>query len=552
MQLTEAFLKRTYDRALTLWREYSANGREVAHQREATDRMLDSMARSALHRFDGTVLVDAMWDNPNYWLRFSLLRAALGLAHGREIGLLGEFRRDHCRGTLQRLGIDVVESFTDFPVQADVRRRAAELVAKARRAEDVLAWRLPQEVHPALIYDGILKRQRLATVDVRHPLFERHVFEALTAIERSRYLLDRHRFDLVVITHPLNFSYGVLAWQALSRGIPVVLPFGLFGALRFARMSSPNDLFSFYDRPRRAEIDSLPPTKAAALAAIGRSYLKSRFSARADDLAAVYAYRRHTGWIDRAGLCERFGWDPAKPIVGFYASNWYDWPHQLGMTQFRDFLDWTQATFEAAGANDRVNWLFKPHPCEDWFGGVALADILRDLGSVPHIAIADKNWSNTPVMQAIDALVTYHGTAGVEFASLGKPVLVPDRGKYEDCGFVKLAQSRAHYLDLLASHWWRDIDLEDSRRRAEIFAGLWFCAPEWQGQFVLADDSQQEKLYRLIPDLVRNNAATVSREIATIREWWESKSPYYHTSKMLRASAFRLTNVELQTLHQSS
>src|SRR4051812_9090175 len=104
----ERLLRRAYGRALTLWRDHSPRGRAIAGRRAATDAVLDALARSTPYRFDGTVLVDAMWDNPNYWLRFSLLRAALGLAHGREIGLLGQFRRSHCAATLRSLGIGMV------------------------------------------------------------------------------------------------------------------------------------------------------------------------------------------------------------------------------------------------------------------------------------------------------------------------------------------------------------------------------------------------------------------------------------------------------------
>jgi len=237
------------------------------------------------------------------------------------------------------------------------------------------------------------------------------------------------------------------------------------------------------------------------------------------------------------------GWDPEKPIVAFYASNWFDWPHQLGMTNFRDFLDWTEATFQAAKNNTAANWLFKPHPAEDWFGGIALTDIMGRIGQAPNVAIADKDWNNGLVMSTVDALITYHGTAGVEFAALGKPVLVPDRGKYEDCGFVRVAASRAEYLHLLASDWWSAIDRQDIKRRAEIFAGWWFCAPEWQGQFILGDDGRQGSLYDTIIPLVQNNRDAVSRELDELRRWWASGRAYYHTTKMMSADHFQLSNV---------
>lgn len=535
-------MKTAYAAAVTLWRDYSPKGRDIARKRAQTDLFLNDFARSATTGLVGNVLVDGMWDNPNFWLRFSLLRAALGFALGRETGLLGRYRQRQCRDSFARLGIREVHAFAQLPVSGRAADLARKLAASARDSTDVLAWILPHRVNPALIYDGILKRQRLAALDIGHPRFVSDLTEALQAIEQSNFILDKVRPELLVISHPFNFPYGLLAWLALSRGIPVVLAFGLFGVLRFARFSKPEDLFRFYDRPVRAEMDALPPARAEAMAEVGRRYLAERMAGRADDLASVFAFQRRPGQIDREELCRRFGWDASRPIVAFYASNWFDWPHQFGMTAFRDFLDWTLATVAVAGATTRVNWLFKPHPAEDWFGGVSLADILARLPGASHIAVADKHWNNTAVMHAVDALVTYHGTAGVEFAALGKPVLVPERGKYDDCGFVKAARSRDEYLALLAEDWWVGIDLADSKRRAEIFAGWWFCAPDWQDRFLLADDSRQDALYDIIPGLIAENRGTVARELDELRQWWTSGHPFYHTSKMMRADRFRITN----------
>ena len=543
-------LKRAYGAVTTSLRRHSPAGRDLARRRAAVEVELDAFAR---RRTEGsaaapaayrTVLVDGTFDNPNYWFRFSMLRRALGLASAREIGLVGPWRRNEVRGTFARLKIAEVLDFAARPAAAaGLARQAQALVDATRTASDILEWKLPGGVHPSIVYDGILKRQRLATIDLRHPDLVEHTRLALEAIERAREILDESRPDLVVVSHPFNFGCGSLAWLALSRGIPVVLPFGLFGVLRFTRFTQPADLFRFYDRPTRAEIDGLEPVKAEALAEIGRAYLERRFGGKADDLASVFAFQRNNESVDRASLCVRHGWDPAKPIVAFYASNWFDWPHQLGMDQFRDFLDWTDASFEAAKANDRVNWLFKPHPAEDWFGGVSLSQILAEKGGPGHVALAEKGWNNTAVMNAVDVLVTYHGTAGVEFASLGKPVLVPDRGKYEDCGFVRVAQSRQDYLDLLGREWWLTWDTADARRRAEVFAGWWFCAPQWQGRFVLGDDARQDVLYDAMPGLLDGNSATIEHEIGTLVRWWKSGHAYYHTSKMAWADAYMLSNV---------
>ncbi len=512
--------------------------------RDETDTLLANLCKLHQCPFEGEVLIDSQWDNPNYWFRTSLLRAALGLPNGREVAVLGEFRQRQCKGTLKRLGIDRQVSFPDITVDmATIKAQARDMVTACRSANDVLAWRLPGDMPAAMIYDAILKRQRLASLDVTSKDFESLVVESLTGIARAQRLLDTHDFKLVIVSHTLSFNYGAIAWLALKRGIPVVLPFGLFGVLRMTLMKEPQDLFSFYDRPNRSEMDALPPQRADAMRAIGRRYLEGRFGGRADDLASVYAYQRNATYIDRESLCSQFGWDPDKPIVGFYASNWYDWPHQLGMTQFRDFLDWTMETFRVAGQTSQFNWLFKPHPCEEWFGGVSLTEILSKMAGADHIRLAEEGWNNTAVMQCIDALVTYHGTAGIEFASLGKPVLVPDRGKYDDCGFVRVAANRAEYLALLSTHWWDGLAADEVRARAELFAGWWFCAPSWQGNFLLADDSRQDELYGIIQGLVRDNLEVVDREVDSLRDWLASGHRYSHTFKMMQVDQFQLTNV---------
>lgn len=523
--------------------KHRAADRLVRSRRAQTEERLRALGEASAARFDGDVLIDGQWDNPNYWFRTGLLRAALGLAHAREIGLLGEHRTAECARSLSNLGIDDQRRLADIPVDRGAVRRCVDaLISETKTAADILLWRLPGDLPAAIVYDALLKRQRVATVDIHRRDFREILTLAIENIHRVQSLLDERDFKLVVVSHPYGLDYGVIAHQALARGVPVIMPFGFFGVLRMTLLREPADLTTFYDRPTGAEIDALSPQKADALAKIGRQSLDSRLQGKADDLASVYAYRRAATRIDRPTLCRRFGWDPEKPIVGFYASNWFDWPHQLGMTQFRDFLDWTEATFAAAVEATEFNWLFKPHPCEDWFGGIRLRDILANHERPAHIAIADQSWNNGDVLPTLDALVTYHGTAGIEFAAYGRPVLAPDRGKYDDCGFVKVARDRDDYLALLKQAWWRDMDLTTVKRRAEIFAGWWFCAPEWQRDFLLPDDGQQDALYAVQLPFLDEKQSLIADEIAMLAAWWNNGHRYYHTYKMHEAESYKLTS----------
>jgi hypothetical protein len=87
------------------------------------------------------------------------------------------------------------------------------------------------------------------------------------------------------------------------------------------------------------------------------------------------------------------------------------------------------------------------------------------------------------------------------------------------------------------------MDLADCRRRAEIFAGWWFCVPDWQSGFVLLDDARQDDAYDVIPALLRDNPGSVEKELHSIGKWWDTGHAYYHTTKMLKADGYQMSNL---------
>lgn len=96
--------------------------------RDACERVMAELALGCTRRFEGTVLIDGMFDNPNYWFRLSLLRAGIGLVEGTEVGLLGPFATRECRRTFANLGIGrVIRHDAYAPGRRVVFRRAQEL-----------------------------------------------------------------------------------------------------------------------------------------------------------------------------------------------------------------------------------------------------------------------------------------------------------------------------------------------------------------------------------------------------------------------------------------
>jgi hypothetical protein len=508
-------------------------------RRDQADDVLARFSAISQAESEGNVLVDAMWDNPNYWIRYVLLRAALGLASAHEVGLLGPSRARLCRRTLVRFGIQDVIKYSAFHDNRKAsREQARRLLSQTGAPEDILQWRLPHDLPPDFIYDGILKRQRGACVNLKDPWLSEYVVEALDCIAGAERILDTYNFDLLVLSHVINFRHAPLAWFASQRGIPIILIYGNYGVARFAKMKAQAEVYDMIDRPSRGDLSTLRPSQVDALVAAGSAYLKKRKAGQTSDIGAIYAYQRHNGNIDRATILKQFQWREDRPILAVYASNWFDFPHTSGMMHFRDFLDWLLATVNVAIDNQNVNWLFKAHPCDDWYGGITLTDLMPPAGQHSHVQLVPKQWDGSALMDCVDGLVTYHGTAGIEYAALGKPVLVADRGWYHDFGFVKWPRSRAEYLQALASEWWKELNLKETTRLVQIFAGWYFCRPAWQGNFVLEDDSVQDSIYEKIPELFANNSEAIERELETMRDWFSSDCRHYHTYKMSQAEEY--------------
>ena len=489
------------------------------------------------------VLVDGMFDNPGYWYRLNLFRAALGLDRAREIGLTGLHSAASSRKTLNRLGIGEVVTFdtlTDFPhtLRADAKR----LVASIKHPEDILELRLPHGLPASFLYDSILKRQRAAIADVSDPRLQDDVFKFLSAIRSAERAIDLFDPDLVCLSHAINARYSALAWLSAQAGRNPVVLFGNYGVPRFWRIGQPEDIFNCMDRPGSQDIDALSPRQADGMEKIGREYLKLRFEGKTTDIGGSFAFSQASCNATSEHLLADLGWQNDKPVVVVYASNWFDFPHALGMTEFRDFLDWILATLEAAMDNRDVNWLFKPHPCDKWYGGVTLKDLMPS--SLPaHIRMVPEHWSGSDTMSVVTALVTCHSTAALEYAAAAKPVLVADRGWYHDCGFVLWARSRKEYLNLLASPWFDNLNIKTFSHRAAIFAGWYFCTPEWQRDGVLPDDSRQLNMYPALLRQLNDCRDVMNKEVQTIRSWYESGEPFYHTYKMRQADQYRLSNI---------
>ncbi len=538
------FLGNNYYQIISLKRKFLQWARVFLWQvpRAAADQMMAKIGKGRERKIQGEVFIDGYWDNPNYWLRLSLIRGALGLTGAQETGLLGPDNTQIVKRTFHRLGIKNLVRHSDFLGSSQAELIAKALLSSTKTLNDVKTWELPFDYPWELLYDAILKRQRLASLNLQHSNILHDLTYGIDCILAASQLLSQSEFKLVIVSHAISFIAAPIAWLAAQRGILTIVPYGSFGNQYFWKVAPKEGIFNGY----RIDLDpdTLTNDKSDSLAVIGKRYLEARNSAATGDITATLAYDGRHVVLDRKQIADHMGWDSSVPMITIYSSNFFDFPHYLGMRSFRDFSDWLRVTLESCCNNPRVNWLFKGHPADSLYQGVSIGDVISEIvgkkGLPRNVAIAPDNWSTLSIRRAADGVVTTHGTVGVEAAAEGKPVLIADRGWYHTFGIGLWAMTRQEYIDALNDTWWKRVDCSATQRRAQILAGWFYGCPEEADFIVPKDDFYQEKLYPSIVGLLMQKHASLTEELDSIVAWINSKDHLYHSFRMGKALSFKL------------
>ena len=525
---------------------YRKEHKEYIRNRIKSEKTLLGLNKNYKKLVEGPVLIDGMWDNPNYWLRYSLLRTALGLNNNQQYGVYGPYlNRADVKSTLNIFDIKIYGMFESyFPEKIFIKKAVDKLLKGTKTADQILSWKLPFDWPASFVYDGLLKQQRSAIVDIYHPMIKQHLYEAIGSIYAAKNIIDNVKPKLLLLSHAIQYRYSALAWYAYKKNIQTIVLYGNFGVCRFFKINKSSDFYDWMNAPNQNDLNRIDSNTSRKLSIAGKKYLEKRLNGDTTDIGAIYAYKNKTDDISPSEMLNHFGWKNKKPIIAVYASNWFDFPHNSGMSNFRDFQDWLDITLNIASKTDDINWVFKAHPVDKRYGGITLTDLISKYYK-NNIGIVPDSWSSVSLMQITSGVVTVHGSIGIEYASRGKAVLLADRGFYHDTGIALWSKTRNDYIKNLKRKWWEDIDTEKTREKAELFSGWYFCCPKWQDKFLQQDDSNQKDIYNGFSKFIDESEAAINMEINNLEAWFKSDERQYHVYKMRHSSDYMPSNIKL-------
>lgn len=421
--------------------------------------------------FDGSrgrVLFPALTENA-YEIKLQMM-LALGLRlRGWQPTVLVGGR--HLRWVRRYWRTHGVNSFVDlerFRLTPDeralCRRAAARLLRGPMSFQDVKAWAFQGSRLGPQILSTVSRQMMEGAPDPRDPevagQIERLLPATLERIVRAQKVMEEVSPALAVVIEANYATYGAIVDAAVAAGCDVIQVTQPWrdDALMCRRLTPDT---------RRQHPSSVAPTSLARLAERPWSDQEER------ELQAEFGARYGGAWFlqgrnqpgtrpfDRDGLVRHLRLATDRPIAAIFSHVLWDANLFYGDDLFEDYGDWFVQTVSAAAENSNVSWLVKIHPANVWkraqagmAGEYSEVRLLREaVGALPaHVRLVppDSEISTLSLFQHADYGVTVRGTAGMEMACFGKPVLTAGTGRYSGLGFTIDAGSVGEYLENLA------------------------------------------------------------------------------------------------------
>ena len=309
------------------------------------------------------------------------------------------------------------------------------------------------------------RQERIGTVDFSSKLVREllvtYLAQSMAAAKAAAAIISATSPSLVLAVDTVYTPKGQIFDTALSAGIPFVrwFPAHKNNALMLKRYTNAN---------RDSDLNSLADSSWQLVKRM--RWDKSHHREVDEELLKSYSSGEWYGEtatqfdrpiVDPDGARAALGIDRSKKLAVVFAHIAWDASFGRGRDLFSDYEEWLVETVRAACANTHLQWLIKIHPAHTGKGEIDFYQaepsevrILRErLGVLPpHVKVmpADAKISTYALFPLMDSALTVRGTAGLEAARLGIPVLTGGTGRYDRKGFTIDSETREEYLGKIA------------------------------------------------------------------------------------------------------
>lgn len=330
-------------------------------------------------------------------------------------------------------------------------RQDAKLLADAIDATEIRTFTLdgiPLGEHAVAGALRFFARGDIGQIPGAEKVLRRYLESACLTYRAVRRLLERHRYDVVVLNHGIYVPQGIIVETARQLGIRVVTWHTAYrrGCLIFNHDETYHQGLLTEDTAHWEHMRWSDSHRDAIT-----RYLDSRWVGRGDWI------KFHTDpELDLAAIQAETGIDLSRPTVGLLTNVIWDAQLHYEANAFPDMMDWLVKTISYFRERPDLQLLIRIHPAE--LTGTlpsrqpAIDEIRARFPVMPKniFIIPPQSKASTYVAMAhCDTVLIYGTKTGVELSASGKPVVVAGEAWVRGKGVTLDAMSESHYFELL-------------------------------------------------------------------------------------------------------
>jgi hypothetical protein len=333
----------------------------------------------------------------------------------------------------------------------------AEDLSSLRRESKMVSWENVEEVQYGDVNIGknvrsaILRFLKGYDLPNDQSLVHEYAFSGLVCAAAAGHVIEKIKPARIFMSHGVYVDWGPALHTALARKVPVFAWMSSYlPACFYFRHVEDGEHIDFHNMSSTAWNEICSSDFTGERSERLEQYLQDRY--KKDTSFDMKYFKQYTGRGDE--LRVKYGLDASRPLWGIMAHINWDAVSDYSPMVYESFNQWMNDTIQVIKDITDVQWIIKVHPAEAWDNPESGVEYLikKHFPDLPkHIRVlpAEENISPLDFFNMVDGGVTVFGTAGLEMALHGKPVILAGDGHYGRKGFTYDADSREQYRELL-------------------------------------------------------------------------------------------------------
>jgi hypothetical protein len=272
---------------------------------------------------------------------------------------------------------------------------------------------------------------------------------ALTNYEQVKRLQEANRYDAFYFSHGIYCTWQPVAAYCEANHIRYICydRAKRSGSLNF-NINQPSPDWSFPQAWERYAAKELTESEERKVS----EYLGERELQKGD----VYSYNTSVKATDISALKKQLGIPEGRKVITIFTNLIWDAANVSRDIAFNSALDCILTTIRRYEGNNDIQVVVRAHPAEkvlgtkERYGSLVRSAFQQHLPDNVTIIEPEMDVNSFSVIEMSDIGVVNTSTVGLEFAMLGKPIILISETNYRGKGFTYDATSTEHYFEIMA------------------------------------------------------------------------------------------------------